>query len=277
MDATVRIQEDDHANSIRWLVSCIEVTYCKEPATAHDIDDESPNQMLKRRMTGIEPRWWTAVFLFTAVWMVMLYVFGIIADNMSHWPNTRFTVLVVYIAILIWVSREFGARFRALNDRSKYSHETTWAMLCGWLMIGIISVISEPMKNLASDLKRYDTMTAVALVSWIYLYNAALKLPWDKATEQRKVAHMSWSSSMARLSAWSFGILHRILEDIKAPRDETLHASYHFRLAMWDSLYPDWRPSWKRVQSASVIARYDRGHMPGNTCLTAPSPAVSRN
>lgn len=265
-DAKLDCEGEGHEDSILWLVSSIDVFYDRHSPNSAGTDAETPNEMLKRRLTGVEARWWVAVILFTAVWLIMLYLFGVIADEMARWPQARFTALVIYIVTLVYMSREFGARFRVLNDRSLHSHETTWAMLSGWLMIGIISVISEPMKSLASDFKRYDTMTSVALVSWIYLYNAALKLPWDKATEQRKAAHLSWYNRMTGLVRLVTRTTKRVFNNIYTSNDVTLHSSYHLQLLTWDSRYPNWRPAWQRINSAAAIARCGPGRVSGNTC-----------
>ncbi|WP_277970855.1 hypothetical protein [Sphingomonas echinoides] len=246
-----------HATSIEWLIASIDVNGGKTCSPNSDVDDESPNEMLVRRITGVEPRWWASVLLFTAVWLVMLYVFGFIADEMRAWPRLRFGALLGFLVAIVYVSREFGARFRVLNDRSSRAHETTWAMLSGWLLIGIVSVISEPMKKLASDLQRYDTMTAVALVSWIYLYNATLKLPWDKATEQRKSAHLNWEASLRRLLSSTLTMKQKLLHAALAPGDQSLHQAYHRQLVEWDKLYPEWRAPWQRSHSVSVMRRHD--------------------
>ena len=257
-DATHENENKGHADSIHWLVSTIDVFYYRQKVAIEVRDNDRSEQTIKQRFTGVEARWWGAVILFTAVWLFMLYIFGVIADNIAPWPKVRFVAFIVYIVALVYLSREFGARFRVLNDRSIHSHETTWAMLSGWLMIGIISVISEPMKSLASDFKRYDTMTGVALISWIYLYNAALKLPWDKATEQRKTAHLSWYKRLASLIALVSRTTTSILNNINSPNDLSLHASYHCQLVIWDSRYPNWRPAWQRTNSVAAIARCDR-------------------
>ena len=237
---------DSQAGSMEWLIASLNAGTQSSSSSRSDVDDESPEEMLKRRFTGVEPRWWGSVLLFTAVWLGLLYVFGFIADDMRTWPALRFAALLGFLIAIVYVSREFGARFRALNDRSLHAHETTWAMITGWLLIGIVSVISEPMKKLASDLKQYDTMTAVALVSWIYLYNAALKLPWDKATDQRKSKHESWSSSAKGLVSGVRAMSRRFLEAATAPHDPSLHLDYHRKLVQWDRLYPHWRAPWQR-------------------------------
>ena len=262
LKADLETDNDGHASSIRWLISSIEGTCHRGPSLDLDEDAESPSAMVVRRVTGVEARWWAAVILFIVVWLFLLYLFGHIADDLSPWPRIRFVVLIIYITSLVYISREFGARFRVLNDRSTRPYETTWAMLCGWLMIGILSVIIEPMKTLASDLKRYDTMTAVALVSWIYLYNAALKLPWDKATEQRKAAHTSWHRLALSIFASLSRLQTQVILNLTSSNDHTLHANYHSQLITWDSSYPGWRPGWQRVASESAIARHGCATLP---------------
>lgn len=248
---------EGHATSIEWLIASIEANGERTSSSNSDVDDESPKETLVRRITGVEPRWWASVLLFTTVWLVMLYVFGFIADGMRTWPWLRFGALLGFLVTVVYVSREFGARFRVLNDRSARAHETTWAMLSGWLLIGIVSVISEPMKKLASDLQRYDTMTAVALVSWIYLYNATLKLPWDKATEQRKSAHSNWEASLRRFLASALTMQQKLLHAALAPGDKSLYHAYHRQLIEWDECYPEWRTAWQRSHSVSVIGRHE--------------------
>lgn len=247
---------DDHASSIEWLIASIDYNKSGQGDCTCQEGDETPSQMLKRRFSGVEPRWWTSVLLFTAVWLTLLYLFGYIADGMQGWPWMRFVALLLYLVTLVYVSREFGARFRALNDRSDHPHETTWAMISGWLLIGIVAVSSEPMKKLASDFTRYDTMTSTALVSWIYLFNAALKLPWDKATDQRKSAHKSWVTLAKTGLLGARTLATRILVAATASRDPTLEVDYHRQLAEWDRTYSNWRPAWRKQQSVDKLAQY---------------------
>lgn len=247
---------DGHAASIEWLITSIE--HGNDIPDGDKGDKKAPGRssLFAKPFLGIEPRWWASVLSFTAVWLGLLYLFGCIADGMRGWPWLRFVAFLVYLVGLVYVSREFGARFRALNDRSDHPHETTWAMITGWLLIGLVSVISEPMKKLASDFTRYDTMTSATLISWIYLFNATLKLPWDKATEQRKAAHKSWISLARSCRLGARTLAKRILVATTAPADRTLELDYHRQLAEWDRTYANWRPEWRERQSVRKITQH---------------------
>lgn len=232
-----------HAGSMTWLIDTIE----KEQAPILKADPKlTTNEELRRRFSGVEPRWWCSVLLFTAVWLGMLRLFGAIADGLTSVPKLRMGALVLYIPVLVWASREFGARFRALNDRSKHAHETTWAMTSGWLLIGLVTVVSDPLKKIVADFPRYDTLTAAALFSWVALYNAALKLPWDRSTDIRKHAHASWQASVTS------GVDRLIVRPAKlllADTDQTLLRRHHEQLLDWDACYPGWRPAWQSKYS----------------------------
>ena len=151
---------------------------------------------------------------------------------------------------MVFVSREIGARFRALNDRTSKSSEIAWGMTSGWLLIGTVLAISDPIKKVLSENPKYDTLTSITLLAWIGLYGAILKFPWDRATELRKAAHSSWRTSII---GWLRSARTRSSKRSRFSGQHQLMLLHHQQLAAWDQAYPGWRSQWQSDRTAAFL------------------------
>jgi hypothetical protein len=243
---------DAQAQSIEWLVAEIERELAPPPKP-----ELTPNQELIRSLKGVEPRWWIIIPSCTGIWLMLLYAFGWIADELVKHIWWRFCAMLVLFIVMVFLSREIGGRFRALNDRTKKSGEIAWGMTAGWLLIGLVGATSDPMKKLVAESGRYDTITSATLVSWIALIGAMLKLPWDRATELRKHAHVSWRASLQSLQNWLVG---KVVVLTKQPVDPLLELTYQRQLADWDKKYDGWRPQWRVDRTLTIISEAESRH-----------------
>ena len=190
----------------------------------------------RRVIAAVETSWYGTVMLFNVIWLLVLDVLGRAADYSSGW--TRICAMVFAIAVMIWMSVEAGARFRALNDRSASLATIVWAALTCMMLGGLAVYISEPIKGvLKANPGRYDGNTAVAFFVWLALYAAVMKLPWDRACDLRKASHQSWRKSARsrhyRVKA-GFREAARLQDELREHQRRDAEQSR----ASWAELYP---------------------------------------
>ncbi|NII60015.1 hypothetical protein [Sphingomonas aerolata] len=188
----------------------------------------------------IELRWFASV---TALFIVWFALFKILAMITYHSKGLlQCCLLTLLCGFLALISTKFGARFKALNERSKLRSELLWAMLFGVGSPALISALTlERVKAiLHDDVSRIGLAPSVALLVWVVTYGWVLKLPWDRLTDLEKPRHKRRKTSLM-IKAARARRSHRASEARLVAEEVRLVNERRDTLARWSKLYPDWK------------------------------------
>lgn len=216
-------------------------TYARlaDPSAGHRLSEA---EKLKK---AIETRWFVAVIGFQAIWAGSLYLLAAIADGSSG--VARWSLSGIWVTVIIVLSIEFGARFRALNDRSVKAKELEWACLCGVALPALMAASGDHIKTFLRDAyDHYGAAPSAAFVVWIVLYGWVLKLPWDRFTDLRKKNHRQWMKAARRQIRTALMRSRQNAARLEATRIEAKHDRREL-LKKWIVDYPTWQipTSWR--------------------------------